>query len=129
MRRELGFTLVELMVVLFIIAILVTIAYPVYSLAREVAWKNTCKANLRIIDGAVLIYRAQNGEFPSPPVKSWSATTGFSGTLVDPDNDYDDLVPYYIKKPIFCPKGGIYTYNQDNSISNRYTICSISDHN
>jgi len=129
MKGESAFTLIELMVVVLVIAILVSIAYPVYSIARDTAWKNTCKANLRIIDGAVQIYRAQNGEYPDPPITSWSMDTGFSGTLVDPDNDTDDLVPYYIKEPVYCPKGGTYNYNQDNSLTNRFTVCSIPDHN
>lgn len=129
LKREPGFTLIELMVVVLIISILVAVAYPVYSLSRDTAWKNTCKANLRIIDGAIQIYRAQNGEYPNPSVKSWSVKTGFSGTLVDPDDDADDLVPYYIKEPVYCPKGGVYTYNQDDSLTNRFTVCSIPDHN
>lgn len=129
MKKERGFTLIELSVVVLILSVLVLIALPVYSVARETVWKNSCKANLRIIDGAVLIYRAQNGELPYAEINSWSADGNFENTLVDPDDDKDDLVPYYIKKPIYCPKGGIYTYFRDDSLSPRFTVCSYSDHN
>ncbi|MCX7832576.1 MAG: type II secretion system GspH family protein [Actinobacteria bacterium] len=129
MKFNEGFTLIELMIVMLILAILAFIAFPVFSLARESAWKNSCKANLRIIDGAVLIYKAQNGELPEAAVNSWNNQTGFAGTIVDPDVDFDDLVPYYIKEPIVCPKGGTYTYYRDESITQRYTVCSVPEHN
>lgn len=129
MRKQSGFTLIELMVVMLIIAILVGISVPVYSLARNIAWKNSCKANLRIIDGAILIYKAQNGDLPYASKPSWNSESGFEGTLVDPDYDTEDLVPYYIKKPVFCPKGGTYTYHRDDNLSPRFTYCSFPDHN
>lgn len=129
MNAQNGFTLIELMVVILIIAILVGIAVPVFSITRELAWKNSCKANLRIIDGAVMIYRAQNGEFPVVQNPSWADSSDLSGTLVDPDNDTSDLVPYYLKKPIYCPKGGIYTYDVNAPLTNRFTRCSFPDHN
>lgn len=106
MRKQSGFTLIELMVVMLIIAILVGISVPVYSLARNIAWKNSCKANLRIIDGAILIYKAQNGDLPYASKPSWNSESGFEGTLVDPDYDTEDLVPYYIKSLCSAPKAG-----------------------
>lgn len=57
-HREEGFTLVELMIVILILAILVAIAVPVYLKAQDNAKKNTCKSNLRTIDGAIQTYQA-----------------------------------------------------------------------
>lgn len=55
-RRDAGFTLVELMIVVLILGILVTIAIPVMNVARERSMQRTCFANQRTIAGAVLTW-------------------------------------------------------------------------
>lgn len=55
-----GFTLVELMVVVVIIGVLTAIAVPVYNNASEQAKLNAIAANLRIINGAISQYQANN---------------------------------------------------------------------
>ena len=60
-KNEKGFTLVELMVVVVIIGILVAIAIPIYNDVTARANRNTVESNLRIIDGALEMYRAEEG--------------------------------------------------------------------
>lgn len=60
-----GFTLVELMVVVAIIGILVSIAIPVYSNVTEKAERTAVEANLRVLEGAIMMYYAEYGEYPT----------------------------------------------------------------
>ncbi len=94
MRKESGFTLVELMVVVLIIAILVAIAVPVFSAARESAWRRTCQANLRTIDGAAQTYFASYGV-----INNLDGTVDSSHPLLDTTNPFLKSVPT-------CPQDG-----------------------
>ncbi|MFQ5574037.1 MAG: prepilin-type N-terminal cleavage/methylation domain-containing protein [Terriglobia bacterium] len=64
-KKEKGFTLVELMVVILIIAILVAIAIPVYNTARSSAKNKSCKGNLRTMDGAIQTYHSDTDTWPT----------------------------------------------------------------
>ncbi len=60
-----GFTLVELMVVLVILAILAAMAVLIFNNNTDYARKNSCDANIRVVEGAVTMYNAQVGKWPS----------------------------------------------------------------
>lgn len=59
-RHEQGFTLVEVMIVVAVIALIATIAIPNFIRARRTAWKNTCIANLSQIERAAQQYYMDN---------------------------------------------------------------------
>lgn len=67
MRRR-GFTLVELLVVVAIIAVLISIMLPALGAAREASRRVGCGANLAMIGKACIIYGAQyNNQYPTLP--------------------------------------------------------------
>lgn len=73
MQNQKGFTLVELMVVVVILGILVAIAVPVYNNVTDNANRNAVEANLRTIDGAIMMHQAEH--LGTPP------TDGAGGNL------------------------------------------------
>ena len=65
-RCQSGFTLVELLVVIGIIAILISLLLPALNRAREQANSVKCKAQLRSIGQAMQIYVTNNKQFLAP---------------------------------------------------------------
>jgi prepilin-type N-terminal cleavage/methylation domain-containing protein/prepilin-type processing-associated H-X9-DG protein len=77
-----GFTLVELLVVITIIAMLMALLVPVIGKAREAARRTQCMNSQRQIGEAMLLYATQNNFMPatlsiSPPENTASGTTNY----------------------------------------------------
>ncbi len=101
-----GFSLVEMMIVILIIAVIMAIAIPNIMHAREAAAARSCVANLRRIDQAKEQYAMESGKRTGDSVE-WS-----------------DLVPVYIKSRPACPLAPTYTLG---AIGENPT-CPVVDH-
>lgn len=120
-KKEEGFTLVELMVVVLIIGILVAVAVPVFNAASDNARKKSCFANQRTIDGALQQYLADNEDLVNTDISA-----GTIDALTVPAGSPTTLVPDYIATVITCPSDTAYDYTILNGAVEACT--SAGDH-
>jgi len=104
-----GFTLVEIMIVVAIIGLLAALAVPNFIKARANAQKNSCIANLRLIDTSVQQWALENKKVSTDTyLLTDSGLLGyFKGSIL----------PY-------CPGGG--TYSPGTAVAALPT-CSFSN--
>jgi prepilin-type N-terminal cleavage/methylation domain-containing protein/prepilin-type processing-associated H-X9-DG protein len=107
-RKVTGFTLIEILIVISIIALLAAILFPVFSRAKENARRASCQSNLKQIGLALQQYMADyDGIYAPVHLNRMDFQTGGGGGSDGYQNVpsyYDLLMPYVKSDAVFvCP--------------------------
>lgn len=93
MKNRYGFTFIELMVVVVLVGIITAFALPSFKNAKEHAEYLKLRNNLVLIHGALQIYKARNGDYPSTAGDLTQINTMLGLHIVDDDNSYTYFPP------------------------------------
>ena len=104
-KEKLGFTLVEIMIVVTIIGLLAAIAIPSFVRARTASRTNACINNLRQMESA-----KEQWAFDARQIQGAAADT--AACIV------------YLKTPPLCPAGGTYTWG----VIGTNATCTVTNH-
>jgi prepilin-type N-terminal cleavage/methylation domain-containing protein len=99
MSRKKGFSLVELLIAVIILAALAAIAIPRITQSSSNAKQNACDTNVDIINSAIEMYYVDTGAYPSALTDVTQSTSYF------PDGEPN------------CPLGGTYTMGATNRVT------------
>ncbi|MCS6776136.1 MAG: prepilin-type N-terminal cleavage/methylation domain-containing protein [Chloroherpetonaceae bacterium] len=103
-----GFSLVELLAVVLVLAVLAAVAVPLYTNTRRTAAARTCKANIAAIAAAASAYALRNQGYPTSVNNLIGAAEGLA------------------EQPV-CPLTGTSTYQLSVAGSGNLTIRCTND--
>ena len=105
-----GFSLVELLAVVLVLAVLAAVAIPLYTSQRQSAAGRACKANLASIASALSAYALRNGGYPDTGIatlKTAYVANATTGGLVGAPEGMTEMPK--------CPLGQDYVYTKTGS--------------
>ena len=125
-KREHGFTLVELIIVVIIVGILAAVAIPMYRGATDRAKASECESALGAIRSAMRVYYAEHGTYASASFTDGAQVT--NGSVLDLTDD--DLLGRYFSVDCYtfngAPDSANYSIECDGSASTATKASEVS---
>jgi len=114
MKKNLGFTVIELLLIVGIIAILVAIAFPVFGIIKEKSKTSACASNLKQLGLAIRLYADDNnGAYPYAGIYAGEQKAFFL--------EFPIIIAPYVKSTdvFFCPNGTLKYKPNSNDDENK----------
>ncbi|NCO36758.1 MAG: hypothetical protein AUJ92_19460 [Armatimonadetes bacterium CG2_30_59_28] len=117
-----GFTLIEMLIVIAIMAILAAILFPVFAKAREKARQAACSSNLKQIGLAVMMYISDYDQVLPDPNPWYYMDTGscvvesLTGKCSGRENSWQAVIQPYLKNKqiLVCPSASEFAPTGNN---------------
>jgi type II secretion system protein G len=141
MKRNFGFSLVELLITVAIITILMAIAIPAYTNFVAKGRDSKRRSDLKTLQSALTQYRADQGSYPislipgQPLANPTNTQTYLQRVPIDPLTTYGEYPQYvYVAKPNSCNNTTtrctaycLYANLEDGALTDRSSVCPDSD--
>lgn len=116
MKRQYGFTIVEIAVVIFIIGILIGMTVVVFGKVQASTRDNDRKSDVLTLKAAIQRYINDNGEAPWPG-GIYAKDTGYDVSIIS-----SFLVPRYLQAMPTPPTSAAYQYTVSGTTSSAWAI-------